>query len=360
MHATFPPARCTVVALERRSSTPTVFAQALSIAVVTAAQRDGSTPPELCARLGIDPGLLGRPDARLAHDELCRCWAELAGGDDVFGLRAAVIVDAAPQSLVEYAFASAGDVRAALRAFVRFQKLIHDASAHRLEEGPTGAVFCFSLAAGYGLPHAIWDYLAATLVLRFRRMAGTAELGSPAEVRLPHARFGDEALAREVFRAPLRYGSLLAEVHYPRAFLDAPMTTTDPNLHVLLAQQLERALGLPAGDHRVMPRAEEDLLGQVRRELRTALPRGDATLEKVARSLHTSARSLQRRLGERGTTFQALVDGARRALAEELLATQRASVTETAFAAGFSEVAAFTRAFRRWNGVPPGEWSRRH
>ena len=45
--------------------------------------------------------------------------------------------------------------------------------------------------------------------------------------------------------------------------------------------------------------------------------------------------------------------------AEELLAAHRASVTEAAFAVGFADVAAFTRAFRRWNGVPPGEWSRR-
>jgi AraC-like DNA-binding protein len=335
----------------------TVFAQALGLAVMTAARRDGASPPELCARAGIDPALLGRPDARVPHDVLCHTWSTLSLGDETFGLRAAAMIDSAPQSLVEYTMASAGDVRGGLRAFVRFQRLIHDASAHTLDEDRDEAIFRFSLAPGYTLPTVIWDYLAATLVLRLRRVEGTQ--GAPTEVRLSRAPFADDREARAIFRAPIRYGAPRAEVRWPRAFLDARMATADPTLFALLAQQLERALGLPEGEHRVLPRADEDVLARVRRELRAALPRGDATLAQVARAAGTSARSLQRRLSERGMTFQAVVDDARRRLAEELLAAQRASVTEAAFATGFADVAAFSRAFRRWHGVPPGEWSRR-
>jgi AraC-like DNA-binding protein len=342
--------------VERPSDKATVFVQALGIAVVTAATRDGISLPEVCARIGVDPAQLGRPDVRVPHDELCRCWTALAMGDDVFGLRVARIVDAAPQSLVEYVLASAGDVRGALRGFVRFQRLIHDASAHRLEEGSAQAVFRLSLTPGYALPLAIWDYLAATLVLRFRRAAQHS--ADPVEIRLPRAPFIDEELAQAIFRAKIVYQHTHAEVRYPRAFLDSPMTTRDPTLHALLTRELERALGLPAGEDRVLPRAEPDVIALVRRELRHALPQGTAELAKVARAIHMSPRSLQRRLGERGTTFQALVDDARRALAEELLARQRATVTEAAFTTGFSDVAAFTRAFRRWTGLPPGEWAR--
>ncbi|WP_437282236.1 AraC family transcriptional regulator ligand-binding domain-containing protein [Sorangium sp. So ce375] len=335
----------------------TVFAQALGVAVVTASQRDGVAPTEACARLGIDPEVLGRPDARVTHDELCRAWAAFSASDESFGLRAALLVDAAPQSLVEYTLASAGDVRGAVRAFLRFQRLLHDAAAHTLEEGPAHVTFRFALAPGHAAPSAVWDYLAATTVLRFRRAATPPR--EPTLVRLVRPPPADDALARSVFRAPIRYGEARAEIDYPRALLDARMSTTDPTLFALLAQQLERALGLPAGEHRVLPRAEEDVLARVRRELRTAIPRGDATLDHVARAVGHSARSLQRRLSERGTSFQAIVDAARRAMAEELLGAHRASVTEAAFAVGFADVAAFTRAFKRWTGVPPGEWSRR-
>lgn len=335
----------------------TVFTQALGLAVAAAAQRDGASPLDVCARIGLDPALLGRPDARVPHELMCRVWTALSLGDEELGLRAARIVDAAPQSLVEYTLASAGDVRASLRGFVRFQRLIHDASAHTLEEGASTASFCLSLLPGYTLPFAVWDYLAATMVLRFRRQAQAAI--EPVEVRLPRPPFVDDGPARAVFRAPLRHGGVGAEVRYPRAFLDARLSTNDPTLFALLGQQLERALGLPASGHSVVPRADDDVLAKVRRELRTALPRGDASLANVARAAGTSARSLQRRLADRGLTFNGVVDDARRVLAEELLGGQRASVTETAFAAGFADVPAFSRAFRRWNGVPPGEWSRR-
>jgi AraC-like DNA-binding protein len=241
---------------------------------------------------------------------------------------------------------------------VRFQRLIHDASAHRLEEGPGHASFRLALAPGYALPLCVWDYLAATVVLRFRRTA--ARPADPVAVHLPRPPFPDEDLSRAIFRCEVGYGHTHAEVRWPRAFLDSPMTTGDPTLHALLTRELERALGLPAGEDRVLPRAEPDVVALVRRELRTALPQGDAELAKVARALRVSPRSLQRRLGQRGTTFQALVDDARRALAEELLARRGATVTEAAFTTGFSDVAAFTRAFRRWTGLPPGEWARSH
>src|SRR5262249_20460897 len=122
------------------------------------------------------------------------------------------------------------------------------------------------------------------IVLRFRR--GAPEAPGPAEVALRRPRFEDEAPARQIFAAPIRYGEPHAEISYPRAFLDARMTTTDPTLHALLSQQLERALGLPAGEHRVLPRAEADVLAQVRRELHTAIPRGDATVGRVAHALN--------------------------------------------------------------------------
>ncbi len=97
-----------------------MFVQGLGIAVVAAAQRDRCSVPEVCARAGIEPALLGRPDVKVPHEVLCRCWETLGEGDDAFGLRVATLVEASPQSLVEYVFASAGDVRGALYAFFRF------------------------------------------------------------------------------------------------------------------------------------------------------------------------------------------------------------------------------------------------
>ena len=66
-----------------------------------------------------------------------------------------------------------------------------------------------------------------------------------------------------------------------------------------------------------------------------------------------SGRTLQRRLADRGATYQSLVDEARRQLAEKLLRDTGYSLAEVAYLTGFSEQSAFTRAFKRWAGQTP-------
>lgn len=87
----------------------------------------------------------------------------------------------------------------------------------------------------------------------------------------------------------------------------------------------------------------------------TALSGGVPALSDVARDLAMSGRTLQRRLGEAGHSFQSLVDDARRRLAFRLLRQDDdVTLSEAAFMTGFSDQSAFTRAFKRWTGETPG------
>jgi AraC-like DNA-binding protein len=62
---------------------------------------------------------------------------------------------------------------------------------------------------------------------------------------------------------------------------------------------------------------------------------------------------LQRRLADRGYSYQTLVDEARRQLSKRLLEETDYSLFEIAFMTGFSDQSAFTRAFKRWAGQTP-------
>ena len=66
-----------------------------------------------------------------------------------------------------------------------------------------------------------------------------------------------------------------------------------------------------------------------------------------------SGRTLQRRLSERGLSYQSLIDQARRQLAQRLLRETDYSLAEVAFMTGFAEQSSFTRAFKRWAGQTP-------
>jgi AraC-like DNA-binding protein len=63
--------------------------------------------------------------------------------------------------------------------------------------------------------------------------------------------------------------------------------------------------------------------------------------------------ALQRRLADAGSSYQQLVDLARRDAAERYLATSPFAIGEIAYLLGYSEAAAFNRAFRRWHKSTP-------
>jgi len=83
------------------------------------------------------------------------------------------------------------------------------------------------------------------------------------------------------------------------------------------------------------------------------LPSGEATEEDVAKQLHMSARTLQRKLAEANTTYLQLLDDTRKDLALRYLEDPRRTVTDITFSLGFSQPSAFTRAFKRWTGRSP-------
>ena len=79
----------------------------------------------------------------------------------------------------------------------------------------------------------------------------------------------------------------------------------------------------------------------------------------IARRLGMDRRSLNRHLSSQGTTFRKIYRQVLLEASQRLLETD-ASVSDVAKALGFSELSAFTRAFRRWSGETPSSWKMQH
>jgi AraC-like DNA-binding protein len=94
------------------------------------------------------------------------------------------------------------------------------------------------------------------------------------------------------------------------------------------------------------------------RDLRAILEArpGNATLASAAKSLGMSDRSLQRRLGDHDTTFQAEVNHARVRIAKRLLRESDAKLTQIAHDVGCASLASFSALFRRATGETPSAW----
>ncbi|GGK62786.1 AraC family transcriptional regulator [Amphritea balenae] len=79
-------------------------------------------------------------------------------------------------------------------------------------------------------------------------------------------------------------------------------------------------------------------------------------LEEVACCLHMTSRTLRRKLKDEGVSYQQIKDRIRCDTAIRLLTEESLTVAETSELIGFTEQAAFCRAFKGWTGVAPSAY----
>ncbi len=98
---------------------------------------------------------------------------------------------------------------------------------------------------------------------------------------------------------------------------------------------------------------------EVEKRLEPLLASGEVGIERLARDLGYSRQTLYRRLKAEGITYEQLLDGLRRRLALRFM-REGLSVKEAGYRLGFSDPAAFSRAFKRWTGSSPTGHRTRH
>ncbi|HSP14025.1 MAG TPA: AraC family transcriptional regulator ligand-binding domain-containing protein [Thermoanaerobaculia bacterium] len=100
----------------------------------------------------------------------------------------------------------------------------------------------------------------------------------------------------------------------------------------------------------------DSMRGRVESALLSILHTGEANVESIARQLGLSRQTLFRKLKAEGVTFEKVLDELRRTIATKYLRGKNATVAEAAYLVGFSDAAAFSRAFKRWTGSSPGSY----
>ena len=128
-----------------------------------------------------------------------------------------------------------------------------------------------------------------------------------------------------------------------------PAVKADPRLLDLLRRYADELLARRGRRGDLVVRAERWILAN--------LHTGQVGAMQLARGLGMSGRTLARRLAEHGLTPARLVEELRQQLAKRYLAEERAfPLGRVTYLLGYSDLSAFTRAFRRWTGRPPAEW----
>jgi len=102
------------------------------------------------------------------------------------------------------------------------------------------------------------------------------------------------------------------------------------------------------------------LTNDLRRVLRIELLRDTCSAESVARLFSMHRRTLSRHLRNEGLAFRQVASQVRFEIACDLLQNSDLALSQVAAALRYSELSAFTRAFRRWSGHTPSAWRNNH
>ena len=170
---------------------------------------------------------------------------------------------------------------------------------------------------------------------------------SPREIHFENTRPEFWQEHSKLFNAPVYFDQPFNSILLSKKDLQHPMPNHDPLLLTVILDTL-RLLNTHA--HR------QSLTDQVRSHIQIELNTGEPNLEKIAHDLDLSSCALTRRLKLEGLTFSSLVDKVRCELAEHYMKQKNIPISEMAFLLGYSEVSAFSRAFKRWFGVNPRQW----
>lgn len=166
----------------------------------------------------------------------------------------------------------------------------------------------------------------------------------PEEVHCEHPRPEGWREHERAFDAPVHFGQRTNAIIFRDRHLDRPMPGGDLARLTRLRDELIRVAGGTGA---------LGFLDRVKGEVRSRLPEGNPSVEEVAEAVGMARWTLQRRLADAGLSYSDVVESVRRDLACLHLRQPHVTVAELGFMLGYSEVSAFSRAFRRWTGMSP-------
>ena len=100
----------------------------------------------------------------------------------------------------------------------------------------------------------------------------------------------------------------------------------------------------------------EDIGLRVERKIVEGLATADFSKEAVAKSIGVSVRSLSAQLRQANTSYSQILERVRKERAFQYIQSDILHVSQIAYSLGFQRPSNFSRAFRSWTGLSPGEY----
>jgi AraC-like DNA-binding protein len=314
----------------------------------------GVNVPAILRAAGLPQDLFKQPRILITTEEQFALWRAIGqvAEDRTIGLKLATESKLERIHPMGIAALSADSFGLAVRHMARYKRLCAPEEIVDEMNADEWAIQFRWLLAVEAEPPVLMDYCFGWVLNIARKGTGTNL--SPLRVEFVQPRAHIRDLQRH-FGCSIVSGAPRNAIVFRPSDADISFVTQNTELLDMLAPQFEQELKQQsaAGD-------KDSFLEMVRGAIEHRLTGHRPTIEEIARDLHTSARSLQRRLQESGSTFQHVLDEARHGLARYYLSNSVLELTEAAYLLGYEDANSFARAFRSWEGMPPKDWRDAH
>lgn len=328
---------------------PVTISIAFVHGMLSGAKARGQASDVFLIDAGIAPELLQQASSRVTADQYVALFRLLTErlDDDLLGFLSRPLRRGS-FALTTRSALGAPNLEVALRRVARTFRLLQDDVV--LEPVREGALA--GLALRFTDPAVERPVFLHELLLRvFWRLLAWLTGG-----QLPAARF-DFAFENppyagnygKIFPALLNFGQHQSAFWFDATRLQDPVRRDEAAL---------RAFLIDAQANVIVPRRSDDVVSaRVRSHLQRTQPAWP-DLAATAEALHMAASTLQRHLASEGTSFQSLKDELRRDIGIFRLISSSVPLATLAYELGFTDSAAFQRAFKGWTGSAPGAYRR--
>jgi AraC-like DNA-binding protein len=323
-----------------------------AIVIINELRRRGLPTDDLLKQVALRRADLADPESRIPYAAVLGLIerAAAATGDASFGLRLGASRDQHESGLIGFVLLNSSMLMDALGNLQRYFHVVGEGEEFEIERGGPHVTLRFRETDPElrGLRQNS-DYIAAMLVRACRDL--TRKRVSPVRVEFIHRQPNQKIGYAEVLGCPVKFNAEWDSLVYSAEATRLPVIGADNRLLKVLENACGKILG-PA------PK-KQDLVHDVRELIVDRLAKGTAQFDEVARELNMSSKTLERRLAEGGKTFSRLLDDIRCRLAKQYLTETAFRLDQISYLVGYSEPAAFVRAFRRWTGTTPIRFRKR-
>ena len=266
-------------------------------------------------------------------------------GDEAIGIRAAELTHPSHFGAFGHAWLASPTLLACFRMLERYGRVFYCDFRVSVVEGPRVIRLVYDTAPVTSVPEVVADAQLGVLIKFCRLQAGESFV--PLSVAMRRAEPNPRRPWDEFFGVPVLFGAQENCVEIDAGISNQLLTSA----HSALFEEHHTAL---AQDIVAVDAAH--IVERVRSAIGQLLPSTRVTEEKVAKIVGMQSRTMHRRLSAEGVTFRALLRDVRMDLAKRYVGDVQYSVTDVAFMLGYSDVSAFSRAFRSWFGQTPSQF----